>query len=128
MPAKYAFKIPDGLSNEVACAALLQGLTRELYEAKIGDWILVHSAVGGVGFWLCQLLKAVGAKVIDTASSDKRRALALQHGAAYVLDSNVDLVAEVKEITGGQMLAAVYDGVVMQRLIPISRLWGGRVA
>lgn len=41
-----------------------------------------------------------------------RRALALQHGAAYALDSNVDQVAEVKEITGWQMLAAVYDGVV----------------
>lgn len=116
MPAKYACKIPDVLSSEIGCAALLQGLTaltlvRESYEAKKGDWILVHAAAGGVGLWLCQLLKAVGAKVIGIASSDKKRALALEHGAAYALDSKADLVAEIKKTTGGQMVAAVYDGV-----------------
>ncbi len=116
VPAIHACRIPNGLSSKVACAALIQGLTaltfiRESYEAKKGDWILVHAAAGGVGLWLCQLLKAVGAKVIGTASSDKKRALALQNGAAYALDSNANLVADIKEITGGQMLAAVYDGV-----------------
>ncbi len=115
-PAKHACKIPDGIESDVACAALLQGLTaltliRESYEVKKGDWVLVHAAAGGVGLWLCQLLKAVGAKVIGTASSEEKRALAKQNGAAFALDSNADLVAEVKDITGGQMVAVVYDGV-----------------
>ncbi|MCJ1366516.1 NADPH:quinone reductase [Acarospora aff. strigata] len=114
--AKHACKIPDGINNETACAALLQGLTaltliRESYEAKKGDWILVHAAAGGVGLWLCQLLKAVGAKVIGTASSEEKRKLALEHGAAHALESNADLAAKIKEITGGQGVAAVYDGV-----------------
>ena len=53
----------------------------------------------------------MGAKVIGTASSEEKRKLALEHGAAHALESNADLAAKIKEITGGQGVAAVYDGV-----------------
>jgi len=114
--AKYAIKIPDAISTKDAAAALLQGLTaltliRESYHVQKGDWILVHAAAGGTGLWLVQLLRAVGAKVIGTCSTTKMD-LAKSHGADYVIDyTKEDVVKRVKEITGGEGCAAVYDGV-----------------
>jgi NADPH2:quinone reductase len=75
-PANYTIPLPDSISTKTAAASLLQALTavtliRDAYEVKKGDWILVTAAAGGVGLWLCQLLKAVGARVIATASTEE---------------------------------------------------------
>jgi len=51
-----------------------------------GDWILVPGASGGVGLWLCQLLKAVGARVIGTASTAEKMKLATENGADFMLN------------------------------------------
>ncbi|KZF23182.1 NAD(P)-binding protein [Xylona heveae TC161] len=116
-PAAKASIVPEQISSQVAAAALLQGLTaltlvRESYAVKKGDWILVHAAAGGVGGWLCQLLRAIGARVIGTASTQAKRDLAKSLGAEFLIDyTTEDLVARVKEITGGQGVAAVFDGV-----------------
>ena len=116
-PAAKAYKIPEAVSSETAAAALLQGLTaltliRESYHVQKGDYILVHAAAGGVGLWLCQLLKAVGAKTIGTASTKEKVDLAKKNGADYMIDySHEDVLEKVKEITGGQGVAAVFDGV-----------------
>jgi NADPH2:quinone reductase len=80
-PAAKAIKIPSEIEPTIASAALLQGLTaltliREAYHVQKGDWILVHAAAGGVGLWLCQLLAAVGAKTIATASTPEKLELA----------------------------------------------------
>lgn len=75
-----------------------------------GDWILVHAAAGGVGLWLCQLLRSVGAKVIGTASTADKMELAKTNGADYMINyKSEDVVAKVKELTGGQGVAAVFD-------------------
>jgi len=63
-----------------------------------------------VGLWLCQLLRSVGAKVIGTSSSAEKIALAKTNGAEYVLNYKTeDIVAKIKELTGGVGVAAVFD-------------------
>lgn len=115
-PASTAYPIPSSLSPSIAAAAFLQGLTaltliREAYEVKKGDWILVHAAAGGVGLWLCQLLKAVGARTIGTASTAEKIELAKENGAEFMINykEEKDFVGKVKEITGGEGVAAVFD-------------------
>ncbi|KAL7800189.1 hypothetical protein V8C37DRAFT_8530 [Trichoderma ceciliae] len=109
--------IPDGLSSEEAAAIYLQGLTawtfiREAGEVKPGQWTFVHAAAGGVGTLLVQMLKSVGAKVIATASTDEKLALAGKYGADHLINSNDDdIVGKVKEITSGHGIDAIFDGV-----------------
>jgi NADPH2:quinone reductase len=119
-PASYTVPIPDSISTQTAAAACLQALTaltliRDAHPVQKGDWILVTAAAGGVGLWLCQLLKAVGARTIAAASSDEKRQLALQNGAEVAIDYHEEdrskFVEEVMKITGGEGVAAVFDSV-----------------
>lgn len=116
-PASKIHRIPSSLAPGTAAAAMLQGLTaltmiREAYHVQPSDWILVHAAAGGVGLWLCQLLKAVGAKVIATASSEEKLQLARENGASFGIDYKTeDIVGRVMEITGAEGVHAVFDGV-----------------
>lgn len=120
-PVGQTAHVPDGIPQGTAAAALLQGLTAltlitEAYHVKKGDWILVQAAAGGVGLWLCQLLKAVGARVIGTASTEAKIKLAKENGAEFMINYNAggdegDVVKKVKELTGGAGVAAVFDGV-----------------
>ena len=116
----YVTPIPDKIDAKVAAASLLQALTavtliRESYHVQKGDWILVTAAAGGVGLWLCQLLKAVGARVIATASTEEKRNLAKQNGAEVLLEYHEDdqqkFVDKVLEITGKEGVHAVFDSV-----------------
>lgn len=116
-PAAKATKIPADLPPKIASAALLQGLTaltliREAHHVKKGDWVLVHAAAGGTGLWLCQLLKAVGANTIGTASTAEKVALATQAGATHVINySEEDVKTRVDSLTSGKGVIAVFDGV-----------------
>jgi NADPH2:quinone reductase len=117
VPSAKAHSIPAAIKPGVAAAALLQGLTaltliRESHHVQKGDWVLVHAAAGGVGTWLVQLLKAVGAKTIGTASTAAKIELAKKNGADYMINYKEEgdsLVSKVKELTGGQGVVAVYD-------------------
>lgn len=114
--ARDAVVLPDGVSTETAAAAYLQGLTawtfiREAGEVKAGQWVLVHAAAGGVGSLLVQMLRAVGARTIGTASTEEKLALARKNGAEFTVNSHDDLVAKVKEITGGHGVDVIFDGV-----------------
>ena len=114
--ASNVVAIPDGVSTETAAAAYLQGLTawtliRESANVQEDQWTLVHAAAGGVGSLLVQMLRGVGAKIIATASTDEKLALAKKYGADYTVNSNDDVVAKVKEITGGHGIDAIFDGV-----------------
>lgn len=74
--------------------------------------MLVHAAAGGTGLWLCQLLNAVGANTIGTASTQEKVDLAVKAGAKHVINYVLDDVKlKVDELTGGQGVAAVFDGV-----------------
>lgn len=116
IPASKLIAIPEGVSSDVAAAAYLQGLTaltliREAGNVQPGQWTFVHAAAGGVGGLLVQLLKATGAKVIATASTDEKLALAKKYGADYTIKSDEDIVSKVKEFTGGHGIDAIFDGV-----------------
>src|ERR1700722_374521 len=71
VPAARVVKLPDGISDRVAAAMMIRGMTarylvRQTYQVERGDWILVHAAAGGVGTILCQWAKHLGAHVIGT--------------------------------------------------------------
>ncbi|KAH6665108.1 hypothetical protein B0J14DRAFT_551078 [Halenospora varia] len=107
--------IPTELEPSIAAASLAQGLTaltfiQQAYRVKKGDWILVQGASGGVGLWLCQLMRDVGARVIGTASSAEKAKLATENGAEFTLNQKEDgIFARIMEITKGQGVAAIYD-------------------
>ncbi|GAA3050085.1 quinone oxidoreductase family protein [Actinokineospora globicatena] len=117
IPATWAVRVPDGVDDEAAAAALLQGLTAHYlvastYPVAEGDTILVHAAAGGVGLLLVQLAKARGARVIGTVSTPDKERLARAAGADEVIRyTEQDFVARTRELTGGEGVAAVYDGV-----------------
>jgi NADPH2:quinone reductase len=105
MPAKGLVKIPDGISFDLAAAAMLQGMTaqyllRRTYHVKKGDTILIHAAAGGVGQIVCQWAKHLGATVIGTVGSKEKAEIAKSKGCE-----------RVKEITNGQGVEVVYDSV-----------------
>ncbi|MEW6390982.1 MAG: quinone oxidoreductase [Pseudomonadota bacterium] len=117
VPADRAVKVPDGVSLETAAAAMLKGMTAEFlvrrcFHVKHGDAVLIHAAAGGVGQILVQWCKALGATVIATVGSETKAAIARDLGADHVIGySHEDVAAKVAELTGGQGVAVVYDGV-----------------
>ena len=120
MPAKCVCKLPDAISFDTGAAMMLKGLTAQYLlrrtqpqgGLKEGDFVLFHAAAGGVGLIACQWAKALGLRLIGTAGSDEKCALAKSHGAAFVINyQSEDFVARVKEITGGQGVKVVYDSV-----------------
>jgi NADPH:quinone reductase len=120
MPAKCVCKLPDAISFETGAAMMLKGLTaqyllkRTLPQGglKAGDFVLFHAAAGGVGLIACQWAKALGLRLIGTAGSDAKCALALANGAEFCINyATEDFQAKVKEITGGKGVKVVYDSV-----------------
>lgn len=114
--ADGVIKLPEGISTETAAAITLQGLTAQYllhrtYKVQKGDRILVHAAAGGVGLLLCQWASHLGAEVIGVTSNEAKAELARSHGAAHVIVGHQNLAAEVKRITGGEMVPVVYDSV-----------------
>jgi NADPH:quinone reductase len=113
---ELVFPIPDGLEDGVALAMIVQGTTAwHLYRTSgrvaEGESVVVHAAAGGVGSIAVQLGRAFGAgRVIATASSEDKRALALRLGA----DAAVDPVAEglterLLEANGGRPVDVVFE-------------------
>jgi NADPH2:quinone reductase len=87
-------------------------LVRRCFHVKQGDWVLVHAAAGGVGQILVQWCKALGATVVATVGSEAKAAIARDLGADHVIDySHEDVAARVSQLTSGQGVAVVYDGV-----------------
>ena len=117
MPAKGLVKIPDGISFDLAAAAMLQGMTaqyllRRTYHVKKGDTILIHAAAGGVGQIVCQWAKHLGATVIGTVGSKEKADIAKSKGCDYPILYREEKVSErVKEITNGEGVEVVYDSV-----------------
>jgi NADPH2:quinone reductase len=117
VPAERLVRIPPGITDEQAAGMMLKGLTahyllRRTYKVKKGDAVLIHAAAGGVGLILVQWAKSLGAQVIAAVGSDEKAALAREHGAHDVIVTpREDLVARVREVTGGRGVPVVYDSV-----------------
>jgi len=116
-PVARLVKIPTGVDDKIAAAIMLKGMTawylcKRTFKVGKGQTILVHAAAGGVGQILSQWAKYLGATVIGTVGSEEKAALAKKAGCKHVIvTSKEDFVARVKEITKGQGVPVVYDGV-----------------
>jgi NADPH:quinone reductase len=114
-PADRVVPIPDPLSDEVAAAVLLQGMTahylvHDCYPVGPGDTVVVHAAAGGVGLLLTQMVTRLGGRVVGTVSTPEKEKLARDAGAAHVLGYE-GFAEEVRRLTDGVGVPAVYDGV-----------------
>lgn len=116
--------IPQGVTVEAAAASLLKGLTvqyliRQIYKVKSGDTVLFHAAAGGVGTIACQWLRHLGVTIIGTVSSDEKASLALEAGCNHIIRyDREDIAARVSQITGGERVPVVFDGVGKSTWIP----------
>ncbi len=113
--AAKAVPLPDGISDETAAASLLQGMTahylcHSTYPVAAGDPVVVHAAAGGVGLLLTQMVKMRGGRVLATTSTDEKAELARGAGADEVLGYE-GFGERVRELTGGDGAAVVYDGI-----------------
>jgi NADPH2:quinone reductase len=122
VPAERLVKIPAGVSEREAAAAILQGMTAhylayDTYPLKKGETALIHAAAGGVGLLLVQMAHNIGARVIATVSTEEKAALARAAGADdVILYTQADFETETKrliaeKIPGGKGVDVVYDSV-----------------
>ena len=117
VPADRVVKLPAGMSDDVAAAALLKGMTtqyllKRTFPVKAGQTILFHSAAGGVGLIACQWAKHLGATVIGTVGHADKVALAKANGCAHVLNTRTDdWVKQVRALTNGEGVPVVYDSI-----------------
>jgi NADPH2:quinone reductase len=117
LKADRLVRLPDDISDEIAAASMLKGMTaeylvRRTVAVKPGQTVLVHAAAGGVGLILCQWLAHLGATVIGTVGSKEKAELARANGATHtILYREEDFVARVHELTGGRGVPIVYDSV-----------------
>ncbi|MBK6800814.1 MAG: quinone oxidoreductase [Novosphingobium sp.] len=109
--------VPASVDSPTAAAVLLKGATVEMLAERCapvmpGGWALVPAAAGGVGLLLVQWLTARGVRVIGTVGSAAKVAAAKEAGAEHVfLTDDADLIAKVREATGGGGVRVSYDGV-----------------
>ncbi len=133
VPEDHLVPVPANITDDQGVAAMVQGLTahylvNDAHKLKAGETALVHAAAGGVGLLLVQMARAVGARVIGTASSDGKAALARDAGADEVIVfTKKDFESEVKRLTGGKGVDVVYDGVgkdTFEKNLNVMRLRG----
>jgi NADPH2:quinone reductase len=110
-------KIPEGVSDRLAAAAMLKGLTawfllRRTHRVARGETVVVHAAAGGVGLILAQWARQLGATVVGVVGSDAKAEVARAHGCHHALVlGRDDLPARVRSLTDGQGAHVVYDSV-----------------
>jgi NADPH2:quinone reductase len=115
VPAALAMRVPEGIALDVAGAVPLQGLTAHYLATSVAplapaDTVLVHAGAGGVGLLLTQLLAARGMRVLTTVSTPEKAELSRAAGASEVFDY-ASFLEGAKAATGGEGVAAVFDGV-----------------
>ncbi|WP_222934532.1 quinone oxidoreductase [Caulobacter sp. 17J80-11] len=118
MPAGSLIKLPETIAFETAAAMTMRGLTssyllrRICPTLKAGDTVLLHAAAGGVGLIVSQWAKLLGLTVIGTVSTDAKAEIARAHGCDHIIRyDHEDVPTRVREITGGEGVAVVYDSV-----------------
>ena len=115
--AEKVVKLPDGVSDDVAAASMLKGMTaqyllRRIHAVKAGETIVFHSSAGGVGQIACQWAKHLGATVIGSTTSPSKVEQCKANGCAHVLNTHdAGWEKKVREITGGRGVPVVYDSI-----------------
>lgn len=109
--------VPEDIPDDLAAAVFLKGLTawyllRRSYRVQKGDAVLLYAAAGGVGSLVSQWASHLGATVIGVVSTDEKADLALAQGCEHiVMAGDTDIPGTVRQLTGGEGVAAVYDSV-----------------
>ncbi len=122
-PAAQMVKVPDGISDTIAAAIMLKGMTaqyllKRTVAVRPGDAVLVHAAAGGVGLLLSQWAKHLGCTVVGLVGSDEKAALARANGCDHtIVYTREDFVARVRDITGGAGVRVAYDSVGRDTLL-----------
>lgn len=118
VPAEHCVILPPEITEEVAAASLLKGLTaeyltRRVVELKPGMRALVHAAAGGTGSLLAQWLTARGVEVIGTVGSEAKVEVAAAHGCSEViLDTEPEALPDLVRAAGtGGGVHVVYDSI-----------------
>lgn len=117
IPAQRLLKLPDGVSDALAAAVMLKGMTaeylvRRTYAVKKGDTVLFHAAAGGVGSIATQWARALGGRVIGAVSTPEKAAIAKANGCEHVVVTKQrNFVTEVKAFTQNAGVNVVYDSV-----------------
>ncbi len=118
VPAAIAAKIPDGVSDEIAAAVFLKGMTaemlvRQVYTLTANHACLIHAAAGGVGTLLCQWAKHIGARTIAVVGTEEKAATAKDSGADDVIirTQTKSISNDIRRLTGGRGVDVVYDSV-----------------
>jgi NADPH2:quinone reductase len=117
VPADRLVAIPEGVTDQQAAAAMLQGMTahylcHDTYPLNRGETALVHAAAGGVGLLLVQMAHNIGARVLATVSNEEKAKLARAAGAdEIILYTKSDFEAETRRLTNGEGVHVVYDSV-----------------
>jgi len=132
-PEEHLVPVPATITDDQAAAAMMHGLTahylvNDAHKLKSGETALVHAAAGGVGLLVVQMARAIGARVIGTASSEEKAQLAREAGAEEVIVfTRQDFETEVKRLTDGKGVDVVYDGVgkaTFEKNLNVMRLRG----
>ena len=120
-PADFVAYVPEQVASDAIASALLKGMTahyliKSVYAVQPNDTVLLHAGAGGVGLILTQWATSIGTKVITTASTPEKAELSRQAGAYAVLDypdpdEPAEFAAQIRDLTDGLGVAAVYDGV-----------------
>ena len=116
-PAAKLVRLPEGVTTTQAAAALLQGMTahylvRSTFRVQSGMPVLVHAAAGGMGLLLCQMCRALGARVFGTVSTEAKAQAARAAGADHVIRyTEQDFAEAIREELGDKKLAVAYDSV-----------------
>ena len=134
-PASELVPLPDGFDFAEGASFFVASLTAyhalvERAQLRAGETLLVHGAAGGVGLAAVELGKLLGARVIATASSAEKLAVAESRGADDLIDyTREDFVAAVRRITNDRGVDVVFDpvggAVLTQSLRAVA--WSGRV-
>jgi NADPH2:quinone reductase len=117
MAADRLVTIPDGVSDRLAAAAMLKGLTaqfllRRTHRVSKADVVVIHAAAGGVGLIAAQWARHLGATVIGVVGSEAKAEFARSHGCHHTLIlGRDDLPVKVRELTGGKGANVVYDSI-----------------
>jgi NADPH2:quinone reductase len=117
VPTDALIPIPDGVGSDVAAAVMLQGMTAHFLLNSVcalrrPDWVVIHSAAGGVGLLFIQMAKRMGLRVIGLVSNEDKAQRAAAVGADHALAYPEDgFVGAVRELTGGVGARGVFDAV-----------------
>jgi NADPH:quinone reductase len=117
MTADQVVVLPDDVGDETAAAVMLKGMTaayllHRTHRVRAGETVLVHAAAGGVGLFLCQWARALGARVIGTVSSDDKARVARANGCELPLvGRDYRFAAAVRAATQGRGADVIYDGL-----------------